>query len=618
MRNKIIGTIAARAVVAALLGSIALSLTTCSISDSSETKTGGNISVTIPAMAGWISDIATQEAGSSSAKAARAYAYASFAKLEVLNSSGTTISTVSASSSSSGSVNYIPAGKGYTIKVSVYNKAVSMSSPVVSGQTTGLTVTDGATTNATVTCLPTSATTLSGSAAVALAAQAEAWYSLDVSSGTTYYFTLTDSNFRFGLFDATGSFLASATTYSSPRGYYSYTAGFTGKLYIAVVGYQNASTENGVLTVSPSAPALNEGSVAAPIALSLNTNHDFIIGPDSNNRTSYYAIKTSAAGDYALDFPADISGSLRLSLFDNSSFSDNSATRYLAISGGALLYNLAASTSYYIRLENYLGCYIKKTGIIIDPTTLSSKEKKNEGSPSSPVQLELGQSRASTVGYHGYDNASFYKFTTGSVVDYQLKYSDIDLAEGTYSLDTLLYSDSSYRNQVGEMQSYNNSTGTLPLLLSPSQTYYIRLSNYSGVLSPINFKATLSAAVEPSFIQLPVSTDGSWTVGTNADDFASSWFKASLKPGKYFLYMDNKSEGSGKYTAYCSASAYQSDRVSAYFNDAYSMYSESTRKSITVPTGQSIVYIRVSKGRGTFALKLVQAPDSGTVVIGVE
>ncbi len=159
-------------------------------------------------------------------------------KIEVTDSSDTAMITPvtinysyygPSSSTLSQTINSIPVGANFKVKVSIYNSHTSSSNPVVSGQASGITISDGVTTPVSVHCRPVSPTALTvGGAAVdaTLASYAEQWYSATVTNGTTYYITQSNSSCVFGIFNSTGTYIDSNTSYLA------YTATYSGTLYL--------------------------------------------------------------------------------------------------------------------------------------------------------------------------------------------------------------------------------------------------------------------------------------------------------------------------------------------------------------------------------------------------
>jgi hypothetical protein len=504
----------------------------------------------------------------------------------------------------------IPVGT-YTINLSVYNNSDGSTTPKLTGSTSDVAVSKDSTTTVKIKCRPVSPSDISSpfSTTATIAKWAEQWYRMSVSSGTTYYFTQSSPDFRFAVFDASGSFIASST------GYLAYAATYSGILYAALVlAYPegSATTESGTFAISTTAPTLNEGSTSSPVALALNQSHDFKVGANnSSTNTSYYYFTTTTSGNYALDFPNNKQAYLSPRLYTSSSFSGMNVVQSTGGSrGGSLFFGLSANTPYYLMINNNQSNNAIVSGMIMDPAAISAASPQNEGSPSSPVSLSLGSSRSASVGYRGYDNASYYCFTTGSGVDYSIGISNLNPSSSYFN--AVFYSDSSFTGS-SEWQNLWGSHTSGSLFLAPSKTYYLCIMYNASLLSASTFGLTISSASEPTYIALPISTDGSWTTGSPPNNESSLWFKALVSSGtKYVLYKDDKNEGSGNYSGYFNVSAYKADRINAYFASVFRNYTAGT--VFTVPSDQSIVYIRVS-GNGSLALKLIKAPDSGSITV---
>jgi len=572
----------------------------------------GNLKLSIPAIASWI----TASAGSGTSKgraASRALGIVNSVKIQVQTAAGADVitpitqntyvtgGTMNGSTTSPVSVPLIPVGANYTIKLSVYNSNVSTITPTATGQASGVSITQGANTAVSITCVPANPTSITPSSTaqtLTLAAQAEQWYSLQVTSGTSYYFLQTTPNIRFAIFNSTGTFISSSS-------YIAYTATYTGSLYIGVVN-DSSSSATAALAVSTTAPILNEGSVTTPVALSLNQSHLFQLGPYNNQGTSYYSFTTDSAGTFALNTS---SGDYNAALYSDSGFntviSSQTTSNY-----GCLFAGLSASSAYYLKLTSDDSEFATFTGQIMDPAAIAAAGTHNQGSVASPLSLTLGSAISAQVGCHSYDMRSYYSFTTGSGIDYSLSASNVSPSG---SIPFQLYSDASFQQSVGylDVGSNGSSSGSLPPL-SPATTYYMMASNGNGNSSFTTYILEVSAAAVPTFISLP--TDGTWTAGSLSSSNSAAWYVATVTGGQtYTLNWDDESQGSGTYTAYCTVSAYQGDRITAYFTNAYQGYT--TAQVISVPAGQTQVYIRVYNGTGTFALKLAEAAPSGTATV---
>lgn len=562
----------------------------------------GSLSVEIPAIATWLQTYQSNPTGKNAvATRSRAMAVATSVKIEVLDSGSNAVIapwtmnvyTNSINSTTTQTVNLIPVGTGYTVKVSVYNSYSSTSVPMVSGQTGGVNITDGATTPVSVHCTPISpsALTLDGAASVAaLASYAEQWYSLSVTSGVHYYFQQTSSTIVMGIFNSSGTYISSAYDYID------YAATFTGTLYVGAVA-NGSGTSN--LTVSSTAPVLNEGGLASPVPLALNTAHLFKAGPSASSQSiSYYSFTTTTSGTYALD--------TAYAYFTTSLYSNPGFTAVVVASStsdyGITFTGLSALATYYLKITNNSSVSMSMSGQIADPATISANTD-GEGSIATPVPLTIDSSWAGKVGNHSYNDISYYSFTTGSGVDYRLTLSSVAPSPSS-SVWVGLYGNASYTTQVGSF-SVNTTTGaSLDLVLTPSTVYYLAVSS-----SPAN--SALSYSLEVGALALPIfnvlTVGGGWTNGSMNTTGGSTWYQATVVPGQsYSLYWDDSFQGSGAYSLDVVVSAYQSNRTTPYFTNDDSGYT--TPWTFTVPAGQTVLYVKVAawsgSDTGTFALKL--------------
>jgi hypothetical protein len=496
-------------------------------------------------------------------------------------------------SSSSISLDLIPVGT-YTVRLSLYNSAVSSSTPQVTGTASGVVITKGGMTTAAITCLPTnpSAISVSDSKALSLDSWAEQWYSLAVVSGTAYYFTLDNANYRFALFDGSGSYISSASDYLT------YTPTDAGSLYIAIVN-NSGSTSSATFAVPTTAPVLNEGSVSSPVALTLNSSHSFKVGSYSSGQSvSYYSFTTTSSGDYAINMPTN-TNSYTASLYSSSDFSttvvdpDSYYDSY-----GRRFSGLAAGTTYYLELVGNSGSSLNASGTIMDSAAIAAAAKSSEVSKSSPQGLTLGSGHAAGVGYLGYDSSSYYSFTTGAGVDYSLTLSGLGSSAW---LSAAFFSDSSFSSQATASYQFSSSSTSASLTLKASTTYYLRISN-SGA-SAFSYTLTIAAAAEPAINALPIVSTDSWTTGTLASSSDAAWYSADVTSGmSYTLYLDN-ANGSGTYTTYSYAGIYLTDRATLDYSYLSNIYSSGCSFTAT----SSKVYILVTGiSAGGFALKLMQ------------
>jgi hypothetical protein len=573
-----------------------LSLASCAPAlGSSEQGDTGSLSISIPAVASWIS-------AASSKSGAKALGRCTSAYVEIRNSSNAVVASATQNMSTSNTiggtgtttVNRIPVGSDYTVQLSIFNSNVSNSVPTLIGNASGISIAKNESSAVTITCLPNNpeAISLPYASTASLVSFGEKWYSMQVTSGTTYYFVQDNSSLAIAVFDGTGALKTNGGTYLT----YSPTASETIYLCIASCESSSPSCTFGVTTTEPK---LSEGSAAAPVSIALDSSRVFKVGPyRSSNPSSYYAFTTDAEGDYAIDIPGGAS-QFTCTLYANSGFTGNTIplSNYNSQTG-CKFYGLAASTQYYLLITNYSSSTVSASGYIMSPVTIAAAVSYNEGTLASPIDLALDSSHSSSVGYHGYDCTSVYRFTTGAGPDYSISLGGLSSGDYIY---VCIYSDSQLKTPTTGF-SLRTSTSKWDLFLTSTTTYYLTLSNTRAGGTALPFTLTLSPVSEPGYSEL--LADGSWATGSVSEG-SSSWFKATVAPETtYTLYMDNGNAGSGSYTAYCAAGAYAQDRQTGYLNYAYSLYSSGG--TINVQSGQTTVYVRIFNGSGTFAVRLVK------------
>lgn len=636
-------TKAADRFLSALLFSALLAATFASCANATgsgaTSATNGSISVSVPAAASWIVDLRTSQLqkalkGKSArspgaGEGSKAIAYVSKLVVTVKDSSGVVVGSATIDPSASGGlksmdatsakmpeggtyglVSNIAAGSGYAVLVDGYNTAMSTTVPVVQGGTgNSIEVTAGGTAHITLNCSPATSpllksldlSTIPASTSLTLPASGEQWYALSLVSGTTYYFSQDDGNFGFCLFNSNG-----ANRLASDTSYMQYTPSADGTYYLAVASIASGTTESTTLSVSTTAAsATAEGASGSPIALTLDGYHHFLIPGEGY---SYYSFTTGDAGSYALEIGSQ-------DYIDYGLFSDAGFSTPVAVtrpSGyfyqGTQFSGLDAGTTYYLRLCDDDENDLIATGRVASPGTINSYVPQCDGSRSSPLGLALGTPRSGSVGYHYYDKVSYYGFTTGSGIDYDLSLSG---ATG-YVLASLYSASASALNKY--CSASPSADGLLHLQLNPTTTYYLVLQNQgAGKDSPptaaYTYTIGISAADPPSFQALGT---GPFVAGSNSATSDAIWYKATVNEGDtYLVQCDSAYSGSSTYTAYATVDAYQSDRLTSYFSD-YRGYSSST---FAIASGQSTLYICVHNCKGSYALKLIDVSTTGTINI---
>lgn len=217
--------------------------------------------------------------------------------------------------------------------------------------------------------------------------------------------------------------------------------------------------------------------------------------------------------------------------------------------------------------------------------------------------LDLGVTKSGSIGYHGYDSVSYYQVTTGSGIDYSLSLNNLT-ASGDYAYANIyIYTNAAFSSQLGSSSYVSTSSPcTSSLALAPSTTYYLAVKNDSPSTANASYSLTFSAAATPSPITL--SSDGTLLSGTNSSSSSAVWYVATVEPNaSYTLKVFDRQYSSTSYTAFTSVSAYKADRYTGYFLNYSGLYSG---HAITVPSGESTLYICVSNCSGTYALSLTK------------
>jgi hypothetical protein len=583
-------------------------------------KGTGSITLQIPSIAAWIKSAGASK--TTSAATSRAMALATSVSVQVLTAQGANVlgpvmEGTWSQQTANVTVQPIPPGTDYTVNVRVYNSNVSNTTPVVQGQATGVNIAAGSNPTLNITCIPVSPLVVTPSTAVlspTLATWGEQWYSVQVASGTTYYIVENNPGFGFAIFDNTGTLI------SSNSGFIQYAATYTGTMYVGLIN--NNSSNNGTggaiasLQISLTPPVLNEGSASSPVALALDQNHTFKIGPQGSQGTSYYSFTTTSTGTYALNITS-WTGTIVATLYSDQGYS-------AVVAGptynyyGCVYVGLTATKTYYLALTNPQASSLTFGGQIDDPAYIAANSN-SQGSVASPVSLQIGTSIATEVDGNAWDRTSYYSFTTGSGQDYALTVTNVPSATGYPSFT--IYSDAGFSQYVLGVGTNNSSVSQSMPPLSPNTTYYLEATNGDSGNTPVTFTLEISSGPTPTFTTLP--TDGSWNAGSESNG-SIVWYVANVTAGPYTIAWDDADQGSGTYKGFGYVCAYLGDRLTPYFTQQYQGYT--TPQVITVPAGQSQVFICfVGQGgnggssgyssTGSFALQMAVPAPSGSLTI---
>ncbi|HET6486284.1 MAG TPA: hypothetical protein VFH83_07685 [Spirochaetia bacterium] len=569
------------------------------------TGQSGSLSVNVTAAAPWLWPLLGQ--GGS-----KAFLFATSVKVSLKTSGGSDVIspvTLSLSLDASGSgagtstldtINNIPAGSNYTLKVDLYNSVVSTTTAMVEGQAT-VSITTGNTTSTTVVCTPLGATSISVGSLTpvtqSLAQYGEKWYSIVMGAGT-YTINQTGASTASFLFTPAGELIGQVSV-GTP---YTYPCATAGTYFLGVAGLAAATS-----SVTVSGPPSNEGSIASPVAVTLDAARTFKIGVSAAAQDySYYTFTTTSAGTYYFDVSQLYS--YYLYVYTNSDFTGSVVS---SVNGAwGVGFSLTGSTTYYLKLRNTSSSVASFSGMVVDPAYAAS-HTQGEGSVASPIGLTPEVGHAATLGWHAYDYKSYYTFTTGSDTDFTFSISGY-APSGTY-LYAYVGTDSTYASYSSS--GYLSSSSTFTASLSPSTQYYLLLVNETYPYTTAA-TATLLAHAAPTVITpLSLST---LTVGQLLTSSSVVWYEVSgLTPGaSYAVFWDDSFAGSGTYTGDLLVDAYHQDRVTTYWTGMDSAYT--TPVSVIVAGTDTKFYLRVrgfGGDTGTFGIRV--DPNGGSLAITV-
>lgn len=574
----------------------------------------GSLSLNIVAIAPWLAD---SQKGLSNP---RAFLYATSAKVSIKNSGGAdVISPVTiATSLNNGStgtatgtlstIGNIEAGSNYSVTVQLYNSAVSSSTPVVSGTTTGVTIEANASTTIDTTCVPYGASTLFVNTAQSpsLPAYSEKWYQVSTMGGLTYTVKKPVDPVSLFVFSSTGILVADVTSSD-----YVLTPGVNTTYYLGVATGATAYSPS----ILVSTPVTNEGSVASPVALVLDSNRSFKLGTPSHGfSSSYYQFTTSTAGVYYLVIDSAAGPVLyQPALYSDSTYSTMILSFGSYISDDCSLGTLAADTTYYLKLTNGSSAANTLTARVVSPET-TSVDSYSEGTVEAPVSVLAGTPKAFTLGSMPWDKTSFYSFTTGNTPTTSFAVSG--LSSGLSGVSIVIYSNSTFGSFV---TSQSLSSSSWAASLSPNTTYYFTLSGLTGFTG---VQGTGSLSIESSDIAfLPLTLDAAYMTHTVSGTPAALWFEVTVpSAGIYRVAWDDSFSGSGTKTQDVRVSAYD-ESWGVYFSGIDSGYLSPS--SVTVASGQTKIRIKVTafsaanlSTGATFGLR-VYTPSFGSLIVNV-
>ncbi len=423
----------------------------------------------------------------------RALLYTNSALIEIQDSDGNDIVdpvTVNLSTSSSfennsvevTTINDIPSGTDYTVKISIYNSAVSTTEPIVTGSADPVTIFNNNTTNVSIVCLPENPITITaddGPWNYELAANEEKWYKVSFDPLINYTISQATTGIGTFLYDFQGKYIASINDVT-PYTFECVTTAY-GDYYIGVT---SSSSGTSILNITSSIPEVYEGTITTPKIISIDTQRIFRIPrSDSSNGRSYYAFGTTEAGEYYLDYSLynwGVIWGLSASLYSDSTFSNQLDTSFHYTTGlyyGWSLGTLDAYTTYYLEL----GSEFKNafSGIISSPAYVES-QGQNDGSIDSPAILSINTKNSCTVGTCSFDRISYYTFTTGSETNYDITLEGEESMLYPFDVSGGVYSDSDFTDQITNFDiigcAYGNKY-TFKETLAADTKYFIKVKN---------------------------------------------------------------------------------------------------------------------------------------------
>lgn len=607
---------------------------TSTSSPSNNSSSTGSLTINIPSVAKWITASsslpqisATGVAGSQSGTS-RALLYATSVTISLTTSSGSNVispvtqqlSTTASSTQSSASLSQItniPVGT-YTVTVSVYNSVYSTYYPTVTGSAS-VTIAANTNTTAQITCLPYSTNSLTPNVVTtaSLIASSEKWYTLSTLANLPYTVSQGGAGTIYTcVFDSLGNYLGQATS-STPYVIGSSTSAAS-TYYIGIAVGSTATTSS--LEVTANLPPVNEGSVAAPVVLTVDptTDHSFTLGASgAPDQTSYYQFTTTTAGNYALVIDS-AHAYFTLNFFSNSAYT-NSIASIGYQSMGYVFQNLAASTTYYMELTDDNPSDSTGSLKIVSPATIAAAQT-SEGSPALPVALTLGSAHSGKTGTHVYDAESYYTFTTGSSQP-NLLVSLSNLVTSDEYFSVLIGTDSTFKHYTASNYGINSSA---TFILLPNTTYYLAVlpyftTNYSYPEAENSWSYTLTlTGSTPTVSVLPLSNT-SYTAGNLPSTNSQVWYEVDVAAGGglYDVQWNDNFQGNLTFSGQVLVSIYHQDWT-PYSGDTGLSYGYTVPTSITVPSTDSKFYIAVTPfNYGTFGIEAYH-PSVGSLTLTVQ
>jgi hypothetical protein len=362
-----------------------------------------------------------------------------------------------------------------------------------------------------------------------------------------------------------------------------------------------------------------EGSPTEPV--NLNVNSEQLVGlkiKGNEGDTGYYLFTTGSSGDYffVTDLPQ---GEVNISISElDGSLSNN----YYYIRSGRVLKNLDQSTQYLMAIENSGSIKDLLLSMAIYDSSWVQTNSYNDGTISSPMQLEIGKTSNLQTGDEYFDLYSWYSFTTKDEEDYLFSFSGLE-AQGIYAVfyepigdipEISFYEPfvDGYLISVEQCPRHFFMINGKPKLnaLIPNKTYYFFTHHQGQNARPPriqdNYTLTISPTSPPSIANLEIDTPLNIAV---LDYYSPQWIEAIVQSGKDYIFeVDDRT--TSDHTAAAAVWIYIGQRVYSEFGPKISY--ENSSQTITVPEGATKLFFEAGlngNNPGTMSLTLSMVKD---------
>ncbi|MCK4709931.1 MAG: hypothetical protein KAU21_15030, partial [Gammaproteobacteria bacterium] len=314
---------------------------------------------------------------------------------------------------------------------------------------------------------------------------------------------------------------------------------------------QEASGSNDNFTLRIRRVLSSEGSLDAPVNLTVGTAYQGTLGPKlyGSRVKSYYKFTSNVTDSTHTISLSGATTDIKWELYKgdwNTAVRDCDAL-WEAADESCTTAVLTGSTDYYLIVETQGP---ESTFVTINVTEggTDSITTSDEGTVAAPVALTLEQAHTGSVSP---DGTSYYKFTTGDVVASHL----IKIEHKSTNIDLRLYSDSAFSNEVDNYQGYfgYNAFSDISwrtVALDPNATFYIKVTDsvYGGGLGDEYIITVFADAVrnpdsEGTTITPIELTPGVQYIGGTVGSLSSSYYKFTLPEAKpYKISMTNTTD----------------------------------------------------------------------------